>query len=233
MYAPPTRSPERSSAHPSRRHLIKRLCVLAISALLVLVGCGASGLSQGSNDSSKGSEASGEGSKASGDSSEGSGGSSEGSSNSSEGSSTSNNNDGGDASASSLIAALVIIGIGAVVAIGYAVTTTANTQAQQTAKRYLEKNRRMIRVSIARGEGPLVNDLGATLEIPPDKLAQLGSTLQASYPRLEGYLDEAELSADDVEGFSTTLIAVVGADPELAPHVQRLRTRLNGGVPAP
>ncbi|TNF32789.1 MAG: hypothetical protein EP329_09215 [Deltaproteobacteria bacterium] len=100
------------------------------------------------------------------------------------------------------------------------------------AKDYLERRRRPIRVALARGSGLFVDDLATVLELPRDAVPTLGAALQAHQPRLDRWLAAADLTRDDVVGFSDDLRAAIASEPRLTPYVEAARARLTRDLPA-
>lgn len=94
------------------------------------------------------------------------------------------------------------------------------------ARDYLVANRRSLRASLARGDGPFVVELAGALDLPAPLRPRLGAVIQAHHAQLDPWLDGLTAEALDPQaalGFGRALAAALDADPALGPHLARHR----------
>lgn len=108
---------------------------------------------------------------------------------------------------------------------------TASTD-DRRALDYLRENDARIRVDLARGDGPTVDDLAASYLLPPERKARFGRALHARRVELIDLLDpHAEAEPAHARAFLRKVGEIMADDPELRGDFERWRMVL--GVARP
>ena len=117
-------------------------------------------------------------------------------------------------------------GVLLVLAVVFMVVATVKKADEAKVQAYLEARRRPIRVSLARGTGLLIDEVATALSLPAAEVPTLAAALRASRDRLDRWLIDPEITAQEARGFSADLSAALAAAPSLTPYLTAARARL-------
>lgn len=207
-------------------------CLLVAACLLALTGCtrmarvptlasNSGGSDSGGSNSDSGNSDSGNSSN-SGNSSD-SGGSGDSNSNSGSG----GGDDGGVSTTVTVAVAVGIVGLVYLISLSSGPQTgpagldsAQREEAVRDASRWLAEHRRQVRVDIARGAGPFVDELALAHRLPIALRPTLGAALQRAHGSLDAPLAAGAPSADATVDFAEALGQAMRTEPALAAHLE-------------